>query len=187
MNHTVDSQDRMASFRAVASGVAAKHADSVDRRARFPAEVFDALRKERLLCWFAADEPFPLRESAAGCYELARCCASSGLIFAMHQAQLATLRAHALGDWQKDLLAEVSRQQWLIGSSTSEEGPPSALAPVTAGAGRFALEKCAPTISYGEDADVLLVTTGGCAEEGIPTRSWSRCQRSASSSNTAAR
>ena len=159
-----------ARFQKIASEIAARHADDVDRSARFPGEVFNALQSEKLLCWFGVDHPFPLAESAVACYELARFCASSGLIFAMHHSQLATLRAHISSEWQQDLIADIAQRQWLIGSSTSEDGPPSALLLASDDAGGFLLQKNAPTISYAEHADVLLTTTGGCAMAGHPAK-----------------
>src|SRR5579875_2225050 len=94
--------------RRVAREVAAAHADEVDRRARFPVEAIDALRAE---------------VARAG-FELARCCAATGMVFAMHQIQVATIVRHLslAPAWFRGYLRELATEQRLIASITSEIG-----------------------------------------------------------------
>jgi acyl-CoA dehydrogenase len=159
VNHDFSPSERV---RSIAADVSRLHAKAVDQAARFPSESIDALRSGGLLAWRDLARPFPLREVALCCYELARHCASTALVYAMHQAQLAVLRAHGTGPWHRHLLEDIRSRQLLIGSSTSESGPPGALVPATAGLTHFQLGKQAPTISYGRQCDVLLATTRGC-------------------------
>lgn len=159
VNHDLSASQRV---RAIAADVSRLHAKAVDQDARFPSESIDALRSSGLLAWGGVSRPFPLREVALCCYELARQCASTALVYAMHQAQLAVLRAHGTGLWHRSLLEDIHSRQLLIGSSTSESGTPGALVPASADLADFQLAKQAPTISYGRQCDVLLATTRGC-------------------------
>src|SRR5215467_8439451 len=75
--------------------VAAVAAEAVDRSARFPSEAFAAARAERLL---GAMIPTNLGGQGASvseivevCYVLGRACASTGMIYAMHQIMVACL------------------------------------------------------------------------------------------------
>src|SRR5208282_5822344 len=79
--------------------VAAAHAEAVDRDARFPHEAFAAAREERLLGIQIprelGGEGASLSDVVDVCYVLARGCASTGMIFAMHQIMVAILVRHA--------------------------------------------------------------------------------------------
>ncbi len=157
--------------RAIGAEVAAVHAGSVDRDARFPAEAFAALRAQGLLgalvpadCGGAGASLF---EVAAACHALARHCASTGMIYAMHQIQVACLVNHAHGSpWHRALLARIAEEQLLLASATTEaetggdiRNSVCALRVVDGpGGDRFTLAKNASVISYGDQADVILVT-----------------------------
>jgi acyl-CoA dehydrogenase len=154
--------------RLIAAGVAAPNADDVDRNARFPHESIAALREERALSAFIPPElgggGVSLEAVAAACFELGRACGASAMVFAMHQIQVITIARH-LRDarWFESYLADVSAQQRLIASVTSEIGTGgdmgrSIAAVSTAGDGTCTFEKNAPTVSYGEHADDLLTT-----------------------------
>jgi acyl-CoA dehydrogenase len=154
--------------RRIASDVAALHADDVDRAARFPQEAFAALREERLL---SAQVPEGLGGSGASfaavagaCFELGRRCGATGLIFAMHQIQVATIVRH-LDDapWFETYLRELAADQRLIASATSEVGTGgnmgrSIAALTVEDDGSCSFEKRAPTVSYGAYADDVLTT-----------------------------
>ena len=64
-------------------------ADAVDRQARFPAEAFATLRAERLMSILVpADlggEGASISDVVDICYMLGRACASTAMIYAMHQ------------------------------------------------------------------------------------------------------
>src|ERR1700730_11088262 len=100
-----------------AAEAAAAHADAVDGQARFPGEAVAALRAERLMSIMV---PADFGGEGAGvgdvvdiCYALGRACASTAMIFAMHQIMVAILVRHA-GDsaWHQRLLRHVCAEQW---------------------------------------------------------------------------
>jgi acyl-CoA dehydrogenase len=96
--------------RAVAAAAAATaHADAVDRAARFPSEAFAAARAERLLSLLVpvelGGEGASVSDAVDVCYVLGRACASTGMVFAMHQIMVAILVRHAHGsDWHRRML-----------------------------------------------------------------------------------
>jgi acyl-CoA dehydrogenase len=169
MSVSVDSdQAFLHAIRTIADETAAAHALDVDRDARFPHETLSALRAERALSAFIPTElggaGAKLETIAAACFELGRCCGASAMVFAMHQIQVITLVRH-LDDapWFEGYLRQVASEQRLIASVTSELGTGgdmgrsvAAVTPAADGACTF--EKQAPTVSYGQYADDLLVT-----------------------------
>ncbi|KWI31356.1 acyl-CoA dehydrogenase [Burkholderia ubonensis] len=152
--------------RAVAQ-VAAQHADSVDRDARCPLEAIEAMRTRRLL-----GAMVPVRLGGAGaslsavssvCSILGEACASTAMVFAMHQIQVACIVGHARDDdWHTQFMRQLTQHQWLLASATSEEGTGGDLrasrCAIDEVGGQFQLSKSAPTISYGEYADGILAT-----------------------------
>ncbi|WP_431855630.1 acyl-CoA dehydrogenase family protein [Azospirillum sp.] len=153
--------------REVGTQVAASHADAVDRDARFPAEAFAALKAARLLGAMVprdfGGEGATLADIAAVCHELAQHCPSTGMIYAMHQIQVACVVQHGQQSaWHRTLLERLAAEQLLLASATTEAGiggdVRSSSCAVEASGGRFRLEKNASVISYGEAADGILVT-----------------------------
>ena len=150
-----------------AARIAAEHADDVDRGARFPAEAIAALRAERLMSIMApADcggEGASVSDVADICYALGRACASTGMIFAMHQIMAEILVRHARqSPWHQRLLRRLAAEQLLLASSTTDGGGggdvrASACA-VAASGERIALTKNAAVMSYGAEADAILTT-----------------------------
>jgi acyl-CoA dehydrogenase len=169
MTVTVDKdQAFVATISDIAESVAAPHAADVDRNARFPSEAVDALREAEALSALIPEElgggGVSLDAVARGCLELGRRCASTAMVFAMHQIQIGTIVRH-LDDaaWFEDYLTEVASEQRLIASATSEIGTGGdmgrSIAAVTpAEDGLLTLEKKAPTVSYGAHCDDLLIT-----------------------------
>ncbi|THD46407.1 MAG: acyl-CoA dehydrogenase [Bradyrhizobium sp.] len=160
------SPDFIARAEAVAE-IAERFADAVDREARFPAEAFAALRERKLLGMLIAQELGGEGARAADvadvCAILGRACASTAMIFAMHQVKLACIARHArAAAWPLAFLREVAERQWLIASSTTEGGNGadirSSEAPVRLSGGRVSLERDASCISYGREADALVTT-----------------------------
>jgi acyl-CoA dehydrogenase len=163
-------QQFVAAVRRIADEVAARHADEVDRDARFPSEAIDALRESQALSAMVPEEQggggVSLDAVARACFELGRRCAASAMVFAMHQIQVGTIARHLNGDgaeWFEDYLGELAREQRLIASVTSEIGTGGdmgrSIAAVRPGAdGLLELEKHAPTVSYGAHCDDLLTT-----------------------------
>src|SRR5258708_10199716 len=89
--------DLIARAQAVAA-IASKYASDVDQAARFPFEAIAAAREERLL---GALVPSTLGGDGCDfgavvdvCYVLGRACASTGLIYAMHQTKVACILRH---------------------------------------------------------------------------------------------
>src|SRR5258706_2503597 len=145
----------------------APYAAEVDRDARFRREAFAALRAERLLAAYVPVEHGGLglgvAEISQICETLGRACGSTGLIFAMHQIQVACIVHHALGaPWFRNYARELAAEQHLLASATTEMGVGgdlrSSICAVQVLAGRFTLTKQAPAISYGEAADASLPT-----------------------------
>jgi acyl-CoA dehydrogenase len=161
------SPDRL-SFRQRAAAVAdaaAAEAEAVDREARFPRKAIDAARKERLL---GAQIPIEFGGDGASisevtdmCYAIGRACASTGMIFAMHQTKIACLVRHGSGSgWHERLMRRVTAEQLLLASSTTEGQNGgnirfSSAAVEHAGA-EISLVRDATVISYGAEADGIV-------------------------------
>jgi len=170
MSTTVDrDQDFLLAVRRVADEVAAANADDVDRQGRFPAQTLDALREQGALSAFVPTElgggGVSLRTIAGACFELGRRCGASAMVFAMHQIEIATIVRHLDEEsWFAEYLADVAREQRLVASVTSEIGTGGdmgrSIAAVTPAGpdGLLHFAKQAPTVSYGQYADDLLVT-----------------------------
>ncbi len=146
--------------------VAAQAAADVDAQARFPAEALSAARRERLL---GALVPRELGGLGAGICEvgetiatIARQCASSAMVLAMHHLQVACLVRHGHTPALRSQLADVAESQLLLASATTEAQIGGALRHsscfLETNGDRFRLEKQAPVISYGAHADAVLAT-----------------------------
>ncbi len=169
MSTTIDRDEVLiASARAIATEIAAVHADQVDRDARFPIEAVSAVREAGLLSALVPEElgggGASLGAVARAGFELARGCSATAMVFAMHQIQVATITRHLTPDgWFADYLRELAADQRLIASVTSEIGTGGDMARSIAAVtpcdeGGLSFEKQAPTVSYGAHADDLLTT-----------------------------
>jgi acyl-CoA dehydrogenase len=146
--------------------VAGPAADDVDRKARFPIEAVEALRSARLLSVLIPTElggaGAPVSEVAGAVVGLARHCASTGMVYAMHQMQVACLARHGRSPVLQDYQRAMVERQLLLASATTEVGVGgdirSSVCAVERRDGRFTLQKTAPVISYGESADAVLAT-----------------------------
>ncbi len=103
------------------------------------------------------------------CYMLGKACASSAMIFAMHQIMVAILVRHARHSaWHRELLQRLTAEQLLFASSTTENqtgGDVRASACVVERTGsRMALVKNATVMSYGAQADGILTTARRSAD-----------------------
>lgn len=153
--------------RKIAQDVARLHADDVDANARFPAETIAALKSAGLLGAYVpktlGGPGASLRELCNICEILARQCTTSSMVFAMHQIQVITLVNHAMdSDWFRGYLSDLVTHQYLIASVTSEVGVGGEMrtsrCAVESDGKAFTLVKDATTISYGAQADDLLVS-----------------------------
>ncbi|MGO8872395.1 MAG: acyl-CoA dehydrogenase family protein [Acidimicrobiales bacterium] len=156
----------MIEARRIGEQVARQWADDVDRDARFPAETVAELRSSGLLGALVPPEwggpGAPMDQVAGAVAVIAEHCASSALILAMHQIQVACLVRHATHSALDQLLPRLVAGELLLANANSEVGlggerRSSICALEPAGDG-FHLEKQASTISYGEYADAILAT-----------------------------
>jgi len=154
-------------MRKVATEFARRHADAVDREGRFPHETFDALKAAGLMSVMVptefGGEGASLAEVAALCHILGQYCSSSGLIYAMHQIQVAGVVRHGQETpWHRHFLEKLAREQLLLASATTEYevggDVRTSKCAVEISGERLALSKNTSVISYGAIADAILVT-----------------------------
>jgi acyl-CoA dehydrogenase len=145
----------------------------VDAAARFPREGIDALRDLQLLSAYVPEElggmGLDIVQIGKICETLGHYCASTAMVFAMHQIQVACIVHHARGSvYFEDFLRQLVDKQYLIASATTELGVGgdlrSSLCAVEVEGDRFRLVKKAPVISYGAFADQILVTSRRAAD-----------------------
>jgi acyl-CoA dehydrogenase len=150
-----------------AARVAAEAAEDVDRRARFPAEAFAALRSEQLMSIMVPSElggeDAAVSDVVDICYVLGRACASTAMIFAMHQIMAAILVRHARDSaWHRRLLRRLASEQLLLASSTTDGigggDLRASTCAVVADGSRIGLMKNAAVMSYGTEADAIVTT-----------------------------
>lgn len=152
--------------------IASEHATDVDRDARFPTEALGALREAGLMSSLVparlGGAEASLKTVAGICEVLARACASSAMMFAMHQASVAWLVLHhEAQDASRALLQRLCAEQMLFGIAGMADPAPVAGA---AGGSRpvllqhhaeqFTLVIDGTTIPYGAYADGLLLPAG---------------------------
>lgn len=160
-----------------AAAIAAEHAAAVDRDGRFPAEAFAALRAERLLGLMVpralGGEDASVSDIADICFRLGRSCASTAMIFAMHQIKVACILRHRRANaWHEQVLRRLCSEQLLLASSTTEGQAGGnvrvSAAPIVWDGVRISLERQGSVISYGAHADGI-VTTARRAEDAAPS------------------
>jgi len=151
----------------IAASVAGPAADLVDRDSRFPTESIAALRAAGLLSALVPTDlggaGATLAEVAGATTILARSCATTAMVFAMHQIQVACLVRHGSTPYLRDYLAtEVVGRQALLASATTEVGiggdVRSSSCAVRPDGDRVLLRKQAPVISYGDHDNAILAT-----------------------------
>jgi acyl-CoA dehydrogenase len=150
-----------------AAAIAAAHAAAVDTDARFPDEAFAAIRAQRLLGILVpaelGGEGATIADVVDVCYVLGRACASTAMIYAMHQIMVACLVRHAREHaWHAGLMRQLADRQLLLASSTTEGQGGGDLrksdCAVVQDANRFTLTKAATVMSYGAHADGIVTT-----------------------------
>lgn len=150
----------------IGAEVAGPAAAEVDREARFPHEAIDALRAEGLLGALIPRElgglGHDLSTVAQTVHDLARHCASSAMVLAMHHIMVASMVRHGGTPALDTFARRVADEQLLLASATTEIGIGGdvrrSTCAVEVDGERFSLTKKAPVISYGEHADAILVT-----------------------------
>jgi acyl-CoA dehydrogenase len=173
----VGAADLRARVEKVAS-IAAAHAAAVDHESRFPEEAIAAARAERLL-GIAVPKEFggegaSIAAVADVCYALGRACASTAMIYAMHQTKVACIVRHfQSGDgqssaWHQLLMRRIASDQLLLASSTTEGqnggDVRNSAAPIERKGARISLERQATVISYGKAADGIVTTARRSAD-----------------------
>lgn len=157
----------LAARAAEVAAIAAEYAADVDAKSRFPAESIKAMAERNLL-----GAMIPTRFGGEGatmaqigdlCAIIAQGCASSAMIFAMHQIKASSLVSHGSGaPWHEAYMREVASKQLLLGSATTEAGIGgdlrNSICAVEVEGERMKLVKNATVISYGDDCDAILVT-----------------------------
>jgi len=154
--------------------IAVVHADDVDAAARFPAEAIGAAKAVKLLGVLAprrlggADASYG--QVADVCYTLGRACASTAMVYAMHQVKVACIVRHGLdgNTWRQDFIRRLARDQLLLASSTTEGqnggNVRSSEAAIERAGERISLVRDASVISYGESADAVVTTARRAAD-----------------------
>jgi acyl-CoA dehydrogenase len=148
----------------VAAEAALQHAAAVDSGARFPAEAFAEIRKQRLLGVMmppsAGGEGATIAELADICFILGQSCSSTALIFAMHQIKIACLIRHSRGNAAVErILRQIATEQLLMASSTTEGQAGGNVRSIAA-----SLERKATVISYAAEADGIVTTARRAAD-----------------------
>lgn len=143
---------------------ARQYAYVVDRDGRFPIEAITELKRLKLLSVavdFREHKLTTLRPILDACTVLASVCPSTAMIFAMHTLCVMQISVHG-NEWHQDFLSELDESQWLVASVTSETSVGGATAESECAIemvhGRFVIRKQASVVSYGAQADAILVT-----------------------------
>lgn len=151
----------------ISSSVTAYAAAAVDKDGRFPVETFSALKQHKILSLpidsLLGGEGADLTLQAEVCSILAAQCGSSGLILAMHFAQIECIKRNtADSHYFRTILKQVVNNQWLLSSIASEVGTFGnsriSRCAITQNETGIFLKKQATTASYAEYADAFLVT-----------------------------
>ena len=147
--------------------VIAKHATDVDDKARFPTESINALKELKLLSAYVPESDggmgLNIVQISKLCEILAHYCGSTAMIYSMHMIQVACVVHHSGdSDYFKSYIKKLVKEQRLMASATTEIGVGgdlrSSICAVETTTDSFKLNKKAPVISYGVDADDLMIT-----------------------------
>ncbi len=147
--------------------VAAQYCDDVDKEGRFPSEAVRAMKEARLLSAFIprefGGEGADLSEIAEVVSIISQACASAGMTYAMHQIKVSSVISHGdKAEWHQDFMRRISRDQLLVASATTEGGVGgnlrNSICAVERDGDSFTLAKDGCVISYGRDADAILIT-----------------------------
>jgi len=156
----------------IGSEFAVPYAEQVDLLSRFPSEAIEALRDDGQLSALVPTRlgggGATITDVAEATFALARCCASTAMIYALHQLQVACIVRHGSNDFFECFLRDLASRQLLVASATTEIGTGgdlgSSICAVHRVENRFRLEKQAPFVSYGQYADAMLITARRCPD-----------------------
>ncbi len=153
--------------RAIGKEVVLPAASSVDADARFPTEAFDAFKAQGLLSAYVPTDfggmGLSMTQVCRLCEILGHYCASTAMVFAMHQIQVASIVHHGTNSpFFQSYLRRIVDEQLLLASATTEIGTGGDLTQSRCSIERdgdsFTLEKKAPVISYALHSDAILAT-----------------------------
>lgn len=154
-------------IRLLGNEVISPFSEQVDREARFPTESINSLKKLSLLsCYVPAQfggMELSVKQLCKVCEVLGEYCASSAMVFAMHQIQVACIVHHRDSSTHfQTVLEELVLKQYLFASATTEMGVGGnlrkSICSLEIEGNKFNLKKNAPVISYGRNADAVMVT-----------------------------
>ncbi|MFJ8495618.1 acyl-CoA dehydrogenase family protein [Streptomyces sp. NPDC094038] len=161
---------------AAAAEVARVHAADVDEKGRFPAEAVAALKRYRLL----APEPVPGQgqwtapQIVAVAHALGQACASTGMIWAMHQGQIQAIAGQPkISPPVQQFLDVAWEAQPLVASLMSEAGATSPresrahCREEPDGGGAITIDKNVSVSSYLQQADAGLVLARRSADDTV--------------------
>lgn len=166
--------------------VAAEFAGDVDAAGRLPSEAIAALRSTGLLGASVpvslGGEGLSLADLASVATVLGAACSSTAMVFAMHHSQVLSLTRHLAGSAALEALAgRIVSEQLLIASATTELGIGGDVRSSSCFVDRVGdavnLVKNAPVISYGADADLILVTARADADSAPSDQVLVACDR----------
>ncbi|MGB3441076.1 MAG: acyl-CoA dehydrogenase family protein [Actinophytocola sp.] len=143
-----------------------EHAEEVDAEAVFPEAALGALAEAGLLGLLVPEElgglGGDLDDMVAVAQDLARCCMSSALIWAMHCQQTDSLVRFATPWLRDNVLPRIARGEVYLASVTTEPGKGGNLltgvAPLLADDAGLRLDRDAPVVTGGSHAHGFLIT-----------------------------
>lgn len=146
--------------------VLARHAADVDRESRFPVESMAALRRSGLLGLLVPRDygglGGDLRDLVDVVTLLAGGCMSTAMIFAMHCQQVDTIARFGQRALIERVLPRIADGSVYVASVTSEKGKGghllTASAPLVATGDRLLIDRDAPVVTGGRNADAYLIT-----------------------------
>lgn len=151
----------------IGTSTIAPHADQVDQEARFPSEAFAAIKAARLMSTYVpldfGGDGLSITDVCGICEAMAHYDASTAMIYAMHQIQVACIVDHASDDaFFAQYLQDLAANQLVLASATTEIGVGgdvrTSICAVNVDGDEFELTKQAPVVSYALDADAIMVT-----------------------------
>ena len=166
-SHTKRFNELKHTIHGIGKKIIAPHAHDVDAKARFPHESILALKELKLLSAYVPQSQggmgLNIIQIAKICEILGHYCGSTAMIYSMHMIQVACIVHHSgESEYFKSYIQKLVNEQRLIASATTEIGVGgdlrSSICAVELSGDHFKLEKKAPVISYGIDADDLMIT-----------------------------
>ena len=167
-------EDLLGTVKSLSREVLKQHAADVDSRNRFPTESIEALRQAGLFGFFVPNLFGGIEGNYSAFCRIASIlgeeCLSTALIWVMHCSQVAVLADHA-ANTHADILTAIAHKGLLVASVTTEPKEGSDLlrvhsALVEAGA-QFRVQRIAPVVSYGAEADLFLTTMRASASSPV--------------------